>query len=62
LIPSFDSSCYLSIVSSRTLPKDIASDQSNDGKEFLEYEDSESQRQFSVCSSVLGRMVDFGFI
>lgn len=34
-------------VSSRTLPKDIASDQSNDGKEFLEYEDSESQHQFS---------------
>ncbi|XP_004488263.1 uncharacterized protein [Cicer arietinum] len=43
-------------VSSRTLPNDIASDQCNDGKEFLNNENSESQHQFSVCSSVLGRM------
>ncbi|XP_058760037.1 uncharacterized protein LOC131633334 isoform X2 [Vicia villosa] len=40
-------------VSSRMLPKDIATDQSNDGKEHLDYENSDSQHQFSVCSSIL---------
>uniref|UniRef100_I1MHW0 Mitochondrial import inner membrane translocase subunit TIM50 n=1 Tax=Glycine max TaxID=3847 RepID=I1MHW0_SOYBN len=43
-------------VSSRTQPKDIACDQSIDNKEFLDKENSESEHQFSVCSSVLGKM------
>ncbi|XP_027903874.1 CTD small phosphatase-like protein 2 isoform X1 [Vigna unguiculata] len=43
-------------VSSRTQPKDIACDQSIDSKEFLDTEKSESEHQFSVCSSVLEKM------
>ncbi|XP_019417674.1 PREDICTED: CTD small phosphatase-like protein 2-A isoform X1 [Lupinus angustifolius] len=43
-------------LSARTLPKDIASDQSIDNKVFLDNDKSESQHQFSVCSSVMGRM------
>ncbi|KRH37770.2 hypothetical protein GLYMA_09G088300v4 [Glycine max] len=43
-------------VSSRTQPKDVACDQSVDNKEFLDKENSESEQQFSVCSSVLGKM------
>jgi CTD small phosphatase-like protein 2 len=38
-------------VSSRSLPKDIASDQSNDSKEFLDYGNSESQHQFSELNN-----------
>ncbi|WJX29304.1 hypothetical protein P8452_17961 [Trifolium repens] len=38
-------------VSSRSLPKDIASDQSNDSKEFLDYGNSESQPQFSELNN-----------
>lgn len=58
----FDGSYYFSAVSSRTQPKDIACDQSIDNKEFLDKENSESEHQFSVCSSVLGKMVEFDFI
>ncbi|XP_061351793.1 uncharacterized protein LOC133296749 [Gastrolobium bilobum] len=43
-------------VSSRTMPKDIASDQSINNKEFLDNENSESQHQFSVYSSAMGKM------
>ncbi|CAI8587365.1 unnamed protein product [Vicia faba] len=38
-------------VSSRMLPKDIATDQSNDGKEHLDYENSDSQHQFSELTN-----------
>ncbi|WJX25051.1 hypothetical protein P8452_14128 [Trifolium repens] len=38
-------------VSSRSLPKDIASHQSNDSKEFLDYGNSESQHQFSELNN-----------
>jgi len=44
------------------LPKDIACDQSVDNKEFLDKENSEAEHQFSVCSSVLGKMVEFDCI
>ncbi|XP_068484009.1 uncharacterized protein [Phaseolus vulgaris] len=43
-------------VSSRTQPKDDACDQSIDSNEFVDKEKSESEHQFSVCSSVLGKM------
>ncbi|CAL5186917.1 unnamed protein product [Lathyrus oleraceus] len=38
-------------VSSRMLPKDVATDQSNDGKEHLHYENSDSQHQFSELTN-----------
>ncbi|CAJ2661846.1 unnamed protein product [Trifolium pratense] len=38
-------------VSSRSLPKDIASDQSTDSKEFLDHENTESQHQFSELNN-----------
>ncbi|KAJ1440048.1 HAD-like superfamily [Sesbania bispinosa] len=48
--------CAVIVVSSRTLPEDIVSDQSIDNKEFLDNKNSESQHQYSACSPVLGRM------
>ncbi|CAJ1975626.1 unnamed protein product [Sphenostylis stenocarpa] len=42
-------------ISSRMQPNDVACDQSIDSKELLDKENSESDLQFSVCSSVLGK-------
>jgi len=59
---TFDSSYSFSVVSSRTQPKDDACDQSIDSNEFVDKEKSESEHQFSVCSSVLGKMVEFDLL